>query len=206
MQDNFINLPKDKQLEIIAKMNPKTLIDGDLLEVEGKLSDIEILIGKKETFYILFFTKNDVFDETVMLLYDEFFDPYGKIAYSVNDKDKRISFNYFFVRKDLRGQGLGQAMVNIFYDKIEEKFNGDYVDVFVNPYSFDTSFNGIKSYDYETQLYQYRLERFYLENNFLLTEEPKKYAFSNISYEPSCYELTQKPSKFDDYQYFGNKF
>ncbi len=206
MQDNFINLPKDKQLEIIAKMNPKTLIEGDLLEVEGKLSDIEILIGKKETFYILFFTKNDVFDETVMLLYDELFEPYGKIAYSVNDKDKRISFNYFFVRKDLRGQGLGQAMVNIFYDKIEEKFKGDYVDVFVNPYSFDTSFNGIKSYDYETQLYQYRLERFYLENNFLLTEEPKKYAFSNILYEPSCYELTQKPSKFDDYQYFGNKF
>ena len=200
MQDNFINLPKNEQLNFIKELKPKTLIEGDLLEVEGNPVDIEILIGKNEMFFALFFTKNDVFNETTMILYDHFFNPYGKIAYSINDKDKRISFNYFFVRKDLRGQGLGQTMVDVFFDKMEEKFGS--VQVFVNPYSFDTSFNGIKGYDYEQKLYQYRLERFYLENNFLLTEEPKKYTFSDIEYDESCYTLTVKPSKFNDYYNF----
>ena len=203
MQDNFITLSKEEQIKIISELKPKTLIEGDLLEVEGDIFDIEILKNDIETFFILFFSKMDIFNETIMILYDEKLNPYGKIAYSVNEKDKRIAFNYFFVRKDLRGQGLGQTMVDIFFDKMEEKFD-DFL-VFVNPYSFDTTFNGIKGYDYDTQLYQYRLERFYLENNFLLTEEPKTYAFSNKEYDESCYTLTVKPSKFEFYKDYVNK-
>ncbi len=203
MQDNFITLPKEEQIKIISELKPKTLIEGDLLEVEGDIFDIEILKNDIETFFILFFSKMDIFNETIMILYDEKLNPYGKIAYSINEKDKRIAFNYFFVRKDLRGQGLGQTMVDIFFDKMEEKFD-DFL-VFVNPYSFDTTFNGIKGYDYETQLYQYRLERFYLENNFLLTEEPKIYAFSNKEYDESCYTLTVKPSKFEFYKGYETK-
>ena len=203
MQDNFITLSKEEQIKIISELKPKTLIEGDLLEVEGDIFDIEILKNDIETFFILFFSKMDLFNETIMILYDEKLNPYGKIAYSINEKDKRIAFNYFFVRKDLRGQGLGQTMVDIFFDKMEEKFD-DFL-VFVNPYSFDTTFNGIKGYDYDTQLYQYRLERFYLENNFLLTEEPKTYAFSNKEYDESCYTLTVKPSKFEFYKDYTNK-
>lgn len=203
MQDNFITLSKEEQIKIISELKPKTLIEGDLLEVEGDIFDIEILKNDIETFFILFFSKMDLFNETIMILYDEKLNPYGKIAYSINEKDKRIAFNYFFVRKDLRGQGLGQTMVDIFFDKMEEKFD-DFL-VFVNPYSFDTTFNGIKGYDYDTQLYQYRLERFYLENNFLLTEEPKTYAFSNKEYDESCYTLTVKPSKFEFYKDYVNK-
>lgn len=203
MQPNFITLSKEEQIKIISELKPKTLIEGDLLEVEGDIFDIEILKNNIETFFILFFSKMDLFNETIMILYDEKLNPYGKIAYGINEKDKRIAFNYFFVRKDLRGQGLGQTMVDIFFDKMEEKFD-DFL-VFVNPYSFDTTFNGIKGYDYETQLYQYRLERFYLENNFLLTEEPKIYAFSNKEYDESCYTLTVKPSKFEFYKGYETK-
>ena len=68
--------------------------------------------------------------------------------------------------------------------------------VFVNPYSFDVSFNGMKGYDYESQLLQYKLEQFYLNNGFLLTEEPKKYVFGDIEYDESSYELAQNP--FED--------
>ena len=83
-------------------------------------------------------------------------------------------------------------MINLFLEKMEEKFGNDFT-IFVNPYTFDISFEGVKYYDTETQLRQYNLEQFYLRNGFLLTEDPRKYTFNDIEYDKDEYILTRKP-------------
>ncbi len=194
MHTGFIDLDKAEQIKILTKKKIKTQVLDDMFEVSGDIKDIDILENEYEYFIVVTFGKDDIFNERVLVLYDEDCIPLGKMAYSINDKDAKISFDYFFVRKDLRGQGLGQSMIDLFLDKMNEQFDG-YFEVYTNPYSFDVSFNGIKGYNYESQLHQYKLEQFYINNGFLLTEEPKKYAFSDIEYIPESYTLTPIPQK-----------
>lgn len=197
MYKEFINITKQEQIEYLEKKKIETKIDGDIFEVSGNIDDVDILENEYEYFIAVNFSKNSLFNENVLIFYDSKYEPIGKLAYSCNYKDGKVSFDYFFVRKDLRSQGLGQTMIDLFMDKMDEKLGEDF-EVFVNPYSFDVSFNGSKGYDFESQYYQYRLEHFYINNGFLLTEDPKKYAFGGAEYDEELYKLTEFPLE-DDY-------
>ena len=200
MYKKLFELNKSDQINYLKNKKLATQIVGDMLEVEGDISDVDILEGNHEYFLVVTFNKNNLFDENILIMYDDNYEPIGKLAYSCNEKDAKISFDYFFVRKDLRGQHLGQTMMSLFIEKMEDKFGED-LEVFTNPYSFDVSFGGIKGYDYESQMHQYRLEQFYINNGFLLTEEPKKHAFGEEEYNEDAYKLTPMPLEEDPLDY-----
>lgn len=200
MHSDFFDLNRFDQINFLKSKKLNTQIQGDMLEVDGNISDVDILEGNQEYFMAVTFSKDTLFDDSVLIIYDNRYEPIGKLAYSCNEKDAKISFDYFFVRKDLRGQHLGQTMIDLFLDKMYDKFGDDF-EVYTNPYSFDVSFNGIKGYDYESQMHQYRLEQFYMNNGFLLTEEPKKYVFGDANFDENTYKLTPMPLEDDVLDY-----
>lgn len=193
---NFVKLNKKDQIKFLTNLNIDRLIPGDMFEINGVINDVDLLCNKnKEIFVMVNFKKGGVWNENALILYDDDFEPIGKMAFSYN-KDGRVSFDYFFVNKNIRGQQLGQFMINYFLEYMEDIFDIE-PEIYTNPYSFDTSFNGIKGYDYDSQLSQYRLEQFYIRNGFYLTEEPKKYVFGNEIYDPESYQYAEEPIKED---------
>lgn len=190
--DNLFNLIEKEKNNFFKNIELSTMIEGDLYEIDGKIDDVFFLKNEdKESFILINFKKGGVWNEYFQVLFDMSFTPLGKIVFALNDKDSKISFDYFFVRKDLRGQGLGQSMLNFFFDFLDNTLDKEYT-CFCNPYSFDVSFNGIKGGDYKTRYYQFRLEQFYLDNDFVLVEDPRKYVFGEYEEIPE-YPLSEEP-------------
>ena len=199
--NSFINSSLEEKISYLNKINIETMIEGDYLEVKGKISDVFTLKNKEDEIFILVnFDSNGIFNENVQILYDSSFTPFAKLAYSINKRDNRVSFDYFFVTKELRGQHIGQSMINFLFNYLEDML-GEF-EIYTNPFSFDVSFNGIKGYDYSSQLYQYKLEQFYYNNGFILTEDPKKYVFGDYDYIPE-YNFTEKPEYENDIYFIG---
>ncbi len=203
MRRTFLDLTAFEQLKYLQEKDLKTQMDGDLLEFTGTLDKSLVIMDEDEKDYMILvhFNKGGLFNENAFLLYNSDYELIGKLVYSMNEKDAKISFDYFYVRKDMRGNHLGQTMVDYFLDEMYDIY-GEEFDVFTNPYSFDVTFNGIKGHDYESQYNQYKLEQFYLKNNFILTEDPKKYVFSDQEVSIDEYKLT--PCPVDDFTIFKN--
>lgn len=187
--NKFLSLSKTEQIKYLENSNISTKLNDDFFELTfNKISDIIIFNNAEEFFFAVFFDIGGIFNENSIIFYEQSFNPIAKIVFSENRFDKRISLDYFFVESSLRGQGLGQFLLKTFLDIKKQEF-GPKLQIFTNPYAFNTAFLGSKAVNEEEKIKQYHLEQFYLRNGLLLTEEPKKIAFNGEAYDPNCYNL-----------------
>ena len=137
-----------------------------------------------KTYEVLNFRQG--YRRNAFVLYDTYTNPKqiaGYAVYNFNKENNNLALEYFTIRSDLRHQGLGKKFLNNFEKMIKENFDEKINMMFVHPVS-------------EEEKYQSKLEDFYQQNGFRLTNDnPIKYIFCPKEYSGYISKFNQNIEK-----------